>query len=611
MKGVGGHEPALQRVTSLNTSLRPADTTPMYARGPDASSSPAILEFLRRAGTERSTARLVGEMFRFIATSFEVHRVSLFLAPAPGARLSPFVSELASGVGNPELFEEWRRLDVEQFDVVKRIRAGEDVVVVEDPADESIPRHIAHRYGLQPYLAIALRQDGLPLGVLLVEGTLDTLRRRRGDITDFAQYLAMALANASAFEREQQRTRDAQALLEVGEALTHTTELIPVLASVAQNCARVTDFDRCSVFLLDDEAGRLVPTMSQYADGHADSELWERFTHARSDLPAAREVLRTGRPLAFDDAGADPDLNPPWWVGPFGIRSVLYLPLAAWGERFGVVALDRSRYHEIGEQQIRIAQAVASQGAVAIQLSRSLDRERATAARLRELDELKNTFVAAISHELRTPLTTIIGFSSVLETHVDNEGAEFLSLIQRESVHLENLISNLLLASNIEAGALELRDAPLDLVEVIDEAVDLVRRLHPEREFRVEAERALPMRGDDARLRQVLTNLLQNAAKYSPDGPITLSARSRDRAISLEVVDEGPGIPPEHRETVFERFRRGDDHSVQGTGIGLYLVRELVEGHGGTVSVDTGPHGRGARFVIGLPAPAVAAADAA
>ena len=583
----------------------------MSSHGPDASSSDAILEFLRRAGTERSTARLVGEMFRFIATSFEVHRLSLFLAPAPGARLSPFVSELASGVGDPELFEEWRRLDAEQFEIVKRIRAGEDVVVVEDPVEHGIPATIARRYGLQPYLAIALRQDGEPLGVLLVEGSLDTLRRRRGDINAFAQYLAMALANASAFEREQQRTRDAQALLEVGEALTRTTDLIPVLASVAQNCARVTNFDRCSVFLIDDETGRLVPTMSQYADGHADSEMWERFTKAEIDLPAAYEVLETGKPLAFDDVSTNPHMNPPWWVEPFGIKSILYLPLTAWGERFGVVALDHSRYHEIGDQHIRIAQAVASHGAIAIQLSRSLDRERSTAARLRELDELKNAFVAAISHELRTPLTTIIGFSSVLEAHVAGEGQEFLSLIQRESAHLESLISNLLLTTNIEAGALELRIEPLDLTEVIDEAVDLMRRLHPERDFVVRIDEPLALRGDESRMRQVLTNLLQNAAKYSPDGPITVMARLVDDQIRLQVVDEGPGIAPEHRETVFERFRRGDDRSVQGTGIGLYLVRELVEGHGGTVRVEDGPDGRGARFVIDLPSARVAAADAA
>ena len=583
----------------------------MSERGPDASSSDAILEFLRRAGTERSTARLVGEMFRFIATSFEVHRVSMFLAPAPGARLAPFVSELASGAGDPELFEEWRRLDVEQFEIVQRIRRGEDVILVEDPSANGIPSDIARRYGLQPYLVMALRQEGEPLGVLLVEGSIDTLRLRRHDITEFAQYVAMALANASAFEREQQRTRDAQALLEVGEALTHTTELIPVLASVAQNCARVTNFDRCSVFLLDDDSGRLVPTMSQYADGHADSEMWERFTNAEIDLPAAYEVLDTGRPLAFDDVSADPHMNPPWWVEPFGIKSILYLPLTAWGERFGVVALDRSRYHEIGEQQIRIAQAVASQGAVAIQLSRSLDRERTTATRLRELDELKNTFVAAVSHELRTPLTTIIGFSSVLESHVDAMGAEFLSLIQRESVHLESLISNLLLTSNIEAGGLDLREEALDLGGVIDEAVDLIRRLHPDRDFRVHMTGSLTMVGDSSRLRQVLTNLLQNAAKYSPDGPITVTARLSEERIRLEVVDEGPGIAPHSREAVFERFRRGDDQSVQGTGIGLYLVRELVEGHGGTVRVEDGPDGRGARFVIDLPSSVVAAADAA
>lgn len=566
--------------------------------------SRAILDFVRRAGTERSTARLVGEMFRFTGTAFSVHRVSLFLAEDDDeGRLVPFVSELASGDADPALFHEWRRLDVEQFDVVKRIRGGEDVVEVEDPRFEGIPLPIVVRYDLQPYLAFALRRDGAPIGVLIVEGTPENLRNRRDDLAVFADYLAMALANARAFERERRRAREAEALLDVGEVLSRTTDLVPVLASVAQNCARVAGFDRCSVFLVDDD-GKLHPKMSQFADGHIDQDAWDRFKSASAELPAAYEVLRTGVPKAFDDPAAHPEMNPDWWVTPFGIQAVLYLPLVAWGETFGVLALDRNRPHRISDAQVRVARGVAAQGAVAIGLTRALAGERAAKARLEELDALKTTFVAAVSHELRTPLTTIIGFGSLLDAHVtDPEGRDFLGLIQRESAHLETLIANLLMASNIEAGVLELRRDRVDVSAVVGEAAELVGRLFPGRRVRADVEPGMILDEADAGcLRQVFINLIQNAAKYSPEGTaVTVTGSRAGDVLRVEVSDQGPGIRPEDREIVFERFQRGRNQAVQGTGIGLYLVRELVSGHHGRVWVEGGPSGIGARFVVELP----------
>jgi K+-sensing histidine kinase KdpD len=575
----------------------------MPRRAAEGSFTHAILQFLRRAGTERSTARLVAEMFRFFGSAFAMHRVSVFLASGEGRRLVPFVSEMSTGDADPKLFWEWKRVDPEQFEVVRQIRAGEDVVMVEDPAT-GLGADVADHYGLQPLLALALRRDAELVGVLMVESTPESLRLHRDEIAEFAQYLAMALANAKAFEREQRRARDAEALLEVGAVLAETTELSAVLAAVAQNCARVSNFDRCSVFLVDEETGRLQATMSQFADGHRDADAWELFITTELELPAAREVLRTGEPLAFSDTSLDPDLNPPGWVDAFGIRSVLYLPLTAWGQQLGVLAMDRGRVKRISDPQIRVAQGVAAQGAVAIGLSRLLARERAAKARLEELDDLKTTFVAAVSHELRTPLTTIIGFGSVLDSHLaDDEGREFLDIIQREAVHLENLISNLLLVSNLEAGVLELRRERVDVSEVVREAADLIARLSSGHEILVDVADGLVVEeGDAGCLRQVFINLVQNAAKYSHAGSqIEVSASGSNGIVRVEVTDRGPGIDPDEREAVFERFHRGRAQGVQGTGIGLFLVRELVEGHAGRVWVEAGPGGVGARFVTLLP----------
>lgn len=573
----------------------------------DATFYQALLEFLRRAGSERTTARLVGEMFRFTGEIFSAHRVSMFLAPPDGGRLRPFVSELVSGDVDPVLFEQWRHLDVEQFSCVQAIRAGETVVVAKDP-NEGMPSDVVEHFGVEPFVAAALREGGSLIGVLVVEGSPEVLGERGDQIAEFGQYLALTLENARAFEREQQRVRDAEALLEVGEVLTRTTELLPVLGSVAQNCARVSSFDRCSVFLLDD-TGKLVPMMSQYADGRIDEEAWSRFTDAEHDLPPAWEVLRTGRALAFDDTERLPDQEPKWWKGRFAVRSVLFLPLTAWGRRFGVLALDRSEPQRISEQQIRVSQGLATQGAAAIGLSRSLTRERTAVAGLRELDDLKNNFLASVSHELRTPLTAITGFSSILDEYVeDGEARDYLKQIQNESDHLESLIANLLLATRLDAGVLELRREVLDLGPMIRESADLVEHVYPGRDYEVKVPDGLVMEEGDAEcLRQVFTNLIENAAKFSPDGATidVFASLDDDDAIRVVVIDGGPGLTDDELANVFIRFRKGTSELVQGTGVGLYMVKELVEGHGGRVWAENGPEGVGTRFVTLFPSRAV------
>ena len=582
-------------------------------RKPTGSSfSRGILEFLRRAGTERSTKRVVAEMFRFIANTFSVERVSLFLVSTESGRLTPYVSEYASGASDRELFEEWRALDVERFEIAARIRAGEDVVLIEEPRS-GLPEEVVDRFDNKPFLAIALRREGQLLGILIIEGRPGILRKRRRGAAEFAEYVSMALANARAFEREEQRASDAEALLEVGNVLTRTSELIPVLASVAQNCARVTRFERCSVLLLDEEADHLVPTMSQFADGHPDDEAWQRFITTDAELPAAREVMATNQPIALADASTRPDLVPDTWREPFGIHSALILPLTAWGQTFGVLVLDRNRRDAITAQQIRVAQGVAAQGAAAIGLTRSLARERNAVARLQELDDLKTTLVASVSHELRTPLTTIIGFGSLLPDYVsDPEGLEHVALIQRESAHLEALISNLLLMTRLEARALEYRRERVDIASVVTEAAGLIGSLSPERDIFIDVAGSLPIEaGDRGTLRQVFTNLIENAVKYSPEGePVEVTAAGDGAAVEVTVADRGPGIPFDQREAIFERFHRGSNHSEQGTGIGLYLVRALVEAHGGTVRVEDRKNGPGVQFVVTLPARAAAEAAA-
>lgn len=442
------------------------------------------------------------------------------------------------------------------------------------------------------------------LGVLVVEGDAEALERQHDDLVDLAAFFTLALDNARAFEGQLARRREAETFAAISAALAESTDLHRVLSRVARDAAELTGFERGTVLLLDD-SGNVLPSMSQFANDDEAPEQWEAFQRIPSEdlrkalalvggeepriLPTAEDLsVVVGRPL----------------VELFHLRSAVILPLVAWEERFGVLILDRSREGAPTSEQMQLAATVAAQAAVAIGVSRTLERERTLVARLRELDDLKNTFIASISHELRTPLTSIIGFAGLLESTVtEDDEREFAGYIVRESRQLENLIGNLLDASRIEAGRLSLDIQPVDLAVIIGEAVDLVGYVFPDRlgDLTVQAP-PLVVDGDPARLRQVLTNLVENAAKYtSPGVGIEVTLTSTDTGAAIAVADHGPGIPATEHEAIFERFYRIAGSGRSGTGIGLFLVRQLVEAHGGAVRCESGPDGTGTRFVIELP----------
>ncbi len=257
------------------------------------------------------------------------------------------------------------------------------------------------------------------------------------------------------------------------------------------------------------------------------------------------------------------------------------------------------------DADLRIVAALATQAALSLHTVGLLESERGSVHRLEELGRQKTGFVASVSHELRTPLTAIIGFSEILGEWLKEERLrEFIDDVRREAVVLEGIIGNLLDTSRLEAGMLHLDRVELDLVGLVTEAVEVVQHSYSSRRIDIEVPPVPPLvAGDRVRMRQILVNLLENAAKYSPEGaPITVRVAPRPGGVAIEVVDEGPGIPAQYRAQVFERFFRLEGaHGKPGTGIGLYLVRELTEAHGGTVAIGDGPGG-GCKVEVVLPA---------
>jgi len=233
------------------------------------------------------------------------------------------------------------------------------------------------------------------------------------------------------------------------------------------------------------------------------------------------------------------------------------------------------------------------------------------ATRDQELDRLKSEFLTVVSHELQTPLTAIKG---ALELVLDDDTGQlsrvqrrFLDTIERNSTRLIGLVGDLLDLSRLEAGRIELETQPLDTPVLVNGAVAAVSNLFEQRGMNVHVdvpETVPPIQGDRRRVEQILTNLLANAAKYTPaGGSVEVAARSENGHVSLSVADTGPGVPESEREIVFDKFYRGRDaqsRGESGSGLGLAIVKSLVELHGGSIRVEESQP-RGARFVVELP----------
>jgi signal transduction histidine kinase len=233
------------------------------------------------------------------------------------------------------------------------------------------------------------------------------------------------------------------------------------------------------------------------------------------------------------------------------------------------------------------------------------------ATRDQELDRLKSEFLTVVSHELQTPLTAIKG---ALELVLDDDTGQltrvqrrFLETIERNSTRLVGLVGDLLDLSRLEAGRVELERQPLDTPSLVRGALAAVSNLFEARGTQLNVhvpESVPPILGDRRRVEQIITNLLANAAKYTPGGGVVeVAASSVNGHVSLSVADNGPGVPESERDIVFDKFYRGRDAQQRGeagSGLGLAIVKSLVDLHGGSVRVEEAAP-RGARFIVELP----------
>jgi signal transduction histidine kinase len=228
----------------------------------------------------------------------------------------------------------------------------------------------------------------------------------------------------------------------------------------------------------------------------------------------------------------------------------------------------------------------------------------------RELDRMRDAFVATVSHELRTPLTSISGFLEMMqdeEDRLDDTGRQYLNVIRRSTERLYSLVEDLLLVAQIEAKRVELDLEDVDVAELAARAVETMRPAAGEKGVTLElvSDHPPPARGDQVRLTQVLDNLVSNAVKFTDEGGVvTVTVNGDGSSLELVVRDSGIGVPSEEQGQVFTRFFRASTatrRAIPGTGLGLAISRALVEQHGGTISFSS-REGEGTTVTVRLPA---------
>jgi signal transduction histidine kinase len=295
-----------------------------------------------------------------------------------------------------------------------------------------------------------------------------------------------------------------------------------------------------------------------------------------------------------------------------GIASAMCVPLTRRDELVGVLNInDTSGNRIFDDADLEALGFFAEHAAIAIGNARTFESERHTVARLEELDRLKNDFVATVSHELKTPLTAIIGSAQTLNRRQDRMNEEqksnLIAMIERQGNRLLRLVDDVLTTARIESRLPRLRREHIDLSEVCEVVAEDLGHSDIGRGRRIDVEcqpENPQVWGDRGSLEQVLNNLVENALKYSDaPSPVTIKAAELPSGVELSVVDEGHGMHEDQLNSIFDRFHQIDSSMTRdrgGFGLGLYIVKSLVEAHNGSIEVESKP-GHGSTFRIQLP----------
>ena len=385
----------------------------------------------------------------------------------------------------------------------------------------------------------------------------------------------------------------AELVVDIASAAAGEVELERILFATLSRLGGLVSFTGGSIALVEGDELVVRAAVGPFADEAAGSR--QRRGPTRSwQVVETREPFTTGDLSSIGASVRTPRASA-------AVRSWLGVPLVRRGEGIGLLEIDSTQAQAFDDDTVRLMTTVARVLSGPVDLARRHADEQRTAA-------LREAFIGVISHELRTPITTIYGTSRLLRARGEMLGAdrraELIEDVEAEADRLYRLVEDLLVLSRAERGRVELAGEPVLIGHVVRRAVASEQSRWPDRTFELIAPPSLPaVAGEETYADQILRNLLSNAAKYSPSGStITVVAEATSDEVFVRVLDQGAGIAPDDAQRLFELFYRapGAARQAAGAGIGLFVVRQLIEAMGGRVWARRRDEG-GSEFGIGLP----------
>jgi PAS domain S-box-containing protein len=470
----------------------------------------------------------------------------------------------------------------------------EDVVLAKIRAGEKV----------EHYETIRQHKDGRRLNISL---TVSPIRDDTGTVVGASKVARDITEQTRLLARLHEHAVNTERLGEVGAVVASTLDGEAIVQKVTDIATEMTHAEFGAFFynVTEPDSG---DAYMLYTLSGVPREAFSKFPNPRATAIFAPTFHGKG-PVRLDDVTVDPRYgnNPPYHGMPPGhlpVRSYLAVPVkGVRGDVIGGLFFGHSRVGVFTEEHERLAQGIAAWASVALENARLyMDAQAA--------NRMKDEFLAVLSHELRTPLNAILGYSRLLRGGMlpPEKAARGLETLERNATLLTQIVEDVLDVSRIVSGKIRLDVQPVELPVIVDNAVATVQPAADAKGVRVHTiidPRVGPVSGDPGRLQQVAWNLMSNAVKFTPrNGHVQVRLERVNSHVEIVVSDTGVGIRPDFLPYVFERFRQaeaGTTRKTGGLGLGLAIVRHIVEMHGGTVDASSAGEGQGATFRVRLP----------
>ncbi|WP_179228365.1 PAS domain S-box protein [Leptolyngbya ohadii] len=449
-----------------------------------------------------------------------------------------------------------------------------------------------------PYEKEYIRKDGSRVPVLVGYSLV-------GEAREESVAFILDLSERKQAEADlQERNDHIQLLYETTRDLLSSTQPLTLLETIFEKLRTLTGLDVYLNYMLDEQQQKL--RLAFYGGiGQEEAQAIEWLDVGQALCGTVAQERRQIVKVNIQDS-SDPKLQ---LARSVGATACACQPLIAQGKLFGTVGFASRSRSEFTASEESLFRAICDQVAIALERAKLLTSLQQQTEELARVNRIKDEFLAVLSHELRSPLNPILGWTRLLQTRDFNAAktAEALAIIERNAKLQTQLIDDLLDVAKILRGKLSMEMAAVDLTFVIEAAIDTVRGAATAKQ--IDLYTVLPqvgqVYGDVVRLQQVFWNLLSNAIKFTPaHGRVEIRLEQRDAQIQITVSDTGKGIKPEFLPHLFESFRQEDASTTRrfgGLGLGLAIVRHLVEAHGGTITADSLGEGLGSTFTVRLP----------